>query len=146
MDSQTSWNVCFSHKLSPAGTWCRNDVIVTWIRRHYVALTSFRHCYNVIYLLGQHIFAACGSYCFPYYSLSLKKHVPMFSLNQSFLPIRTYWGPITQHGLNFLQTAKTKSNSLVGTFYLCLQISMGPYMVCIKSESCDQIVHMCCPI
>ena len=49
------WSVCSAliQYKNPAGTWRQNDIILTYIRRHYVTYLSVRRCYDVICLLGR---------------------------------------------------------------------------------------------
>ena len=49
------WSVCSAliQYKNPAGTWRQNDIILTYIRRHYVAYLSVRRRYDVMCLLGR---------------------------------------------------------------------------------------------
>ena len=49
------WSVCSAliQYKNPAGTWRQNDIILTYIRRHYVTYTSVRRRYDAICLLGR---------------------------------------------------------------------------------------------
>ena len=49
------WSVCSAliQYKNPAGTWRQNDIILTYIRNHYVTYLSVRRRYDVICLLGR---------------------------------------------------------------------------------------------